>query len=145
VTSLAFSTIPSGAAVANAVNNPLSVLGGNLGPMSKSAFEGAGKNIIPSNAAKQIVNADRTGTALRKSDPAHRAASYLSEKQLAAGKTFNITGGDGVQRTLLQTPGSLNGKSGAYEYMLEPNGMVSHQRFIEKGIITGKPNQVVKP
>lgn len=91
------------------------------------------------------MNAERTGTALIKSDPTHRAASYLTEKQLAAGKTFPLQGGDGVQRTLLQTPGGFNGKSGIYEYIFEPNGMVSHQRFIGKGIITGTPNQVVKP
>jgi hypothetical protein len=46
MTVMAFSTIPSGAAVAKAVNNPLSVLGSNLGPMSKGAFEDSGKTGI---------------------------------------------------------------------------------------------------
>ena len=97
----------------------------------------------PSEAAGKIVKADRTGTGLVKTDSSHRAASYLSQEQLATGKTFNIPGGDGVQRTLLQTTGELTGKVGIYEYILGPNGMVSHQRFIKGGIINGVPNQVV--
>ena len=99
----------------------------------------------PAAAAKIITNADRSSTALSKSDPGHRAASYLSEAQLAKGTTFNITGGDGVQRTLLQVNGGLNGKNGIFEYIIDANGTISHQRFIEGGIINGVPNQKVKP
>jgi filamentous hemagglutinin len=114
--------------------------------MANGAFDetqGAGKTMSPSEAAGKIVNAERTGTALEKSDPSHRAASYLTQEQLSAGKTYNITGGDGAQRTLLQTAGELNGKTGIYEYILDPNGTVTHQRFIENGVFTGSPNQVV--
>ena|GEM_PF-821553 len=97
------------------------------------------------SAAKIITNADRSSTALSKSDPGHRAASFLSEAELAKGTAFNITGGDGVQRNLLQVNGGLNGKNGIYEYIIDSNGTVSHQRFIEGGIINGVPNQKVKP
>ncbi|WP_458646400.1 MafB family polymorphic toxin [Neisseria gonorrhoeae] len=93
--------------------------------------------------AENIIAADRIGSGL-KADTSHRAASFLSQEQLGAGRTFSITGGDGIQRTLLQTKGSLNGQSGIYEYILDSNNKVTHQRFIKGGEITGQPNQRVK-
>lgn len=107
--------------------------------------EGAGKAMSSSEAAGKIVTAERIGTAAAKSDPGHRAASFLSQEQLAKGQTFVTTGGDRVNRTLLQVTGEMNGKTGIFEYILTPQGQVSHQRFISGGVINGVPNQVVKP
>ncbi|MVP02567.1 hypothetical protein [Paenibacillus lutrae] len=112
-----------------------------LAALSGGGAKGISNVMSSSQAAKKIINAERTGTALNKSDPGHRAASFLSQSQLSKGSTFNITGGDGVQRTLLQVRGELDRKSGIYEYILQLNGTVSHQRFIEGGIINGIPNQ----
>src|SRR5713101_4395792 len=77
--------------------------------------------------AKEFLNAERMGNALNKADAAHRAASFLTQEELQAGKTFLFKGGDGVERTLLQVEGpALNGQSGIYEYILDPSGKVTH-------------------
>jgi RHS repeat-associated protein len=94
--------------------------------------------------AQQILQADRSGTALVKSDAGHRAASFASEDQLAAGTVFDIVGGDGVSRTLLQAPGNSNGRDGIFEFLLDADGTVSHQRFIRGGEVNGIINQVVR-
>ena len=91
-------------------------------------------------AADEILNANRIGTALS-DDPAHRAASFLSREQLEAGQVFTFRGGDGVQRTLLQTQGGFNSQTGIYEYIIEGSD-ITHQRFIDGGRITGFPNQI---
>ncbi|PLR80024.1 hypothetical protein CVD23_21615 [Bacillus sp. V33-4] len=109
----------------------------NNGAKNVAQFE----KLRASLAADEIMNAERIGTALTKNDKAHRAASFLTKEQLAAGRVFNIKGGDGAQYTLLQTKGGFNGKSGIFEYMLTPSGKVSHQRFISGEKITGFPNQ----
>jgi len=101
-----------------------------------AASGGGGGPKSPSEAARIIINAERTGSAL-KPDLYHRAPSYLSESQLAQGETFLIVGGDGTPRTLLQVRGELNGRAGVFEFLLEPNGTVSHQLFKPGRIIDG--------
>lgn len=93
-------------------------------------------------AADEVFHADRIGSAL-KADPLHRAASYLSQEQLAQGRVYSLTGGDTKPYTLLQTQGQLNNIEEIFEYVLNPIGQVTHQRFIPGGIYTGFANQVV--
>ena len=46
------------------------------------------------------------------------------------GKTTLITGGDGIIRTKVEIPGSYDGKSGIFEYIIEPDGItVNHRLF----------------
>jgi hypothetical protein len=97
--------------------------------------EKTSKALNPSEVANNIANAERTGSAL-KGDIYHRAASYLSESQLSKGTVYNL----GNNNTLLQVKGTLNGKKGVFEYILNKYGQVTHQLFKEGGIINGIPN-----
>ncbi|HVZ38835.1 MAG TPA: thrombospondin type 3 repeat-containing protein [Candidatus Kapabacteria bacterium] len=104
----------------------------------------SGPTVPIGEAADRILVADRINAAL-KADIFHHAPSFLSKEQLEAGTLFNLTGGDGIKRLLLQTEGEMNGKSGIFEYILDPNDVITHQRFIPGGRITGVPNQKVVP
>ncbi|ELY7393651.1 hemagglutinin repeat-containing protein [Cronobacter universalis] len=96
-----------------------------------------------SQVAEQVLTYNRTGSGL-KPDPSHRGASFLSKEQLESGRVFTLVGGDGVKRTLLQTNGSFDGKNGIFEYIVDPSGSVTHQRFISGGTVNGIPNQRAK-
>jgi RHS repeat-associated protein len=85
--------------------------------------------------SKKIINAERVGSGL-KSDPYHRAASYLSESQLSKGTVFDLRNGT----TLLQVKGNVNGNAGIFEYILNNKGQVTHQLFKSGGVINGIPN-----
>ncbi|MCP3660452.1 MAG: hypothetical protein GY830_09165 [Bacteroidetes bacterium] len=108
--------------------------------IKKNAKKNIKPNLNPINTAK------KTSTAAYKSlnvkDTNHfftnivdNYASYASE--------YKIKGGDGIIRTLYQIEGSLRNKSGIFEWIVH-DGKMSHRRFIPKGKITGKPNQIIK-
>lgn len=56
---------------------------------------------------------------------------------------FGIKGGDGVVRDLYQIGGSLRGKEGIFEWVVDGANVV-HRRFIPNGVINGIPNQIVR-
>ena len=116
------------------------VSGGTVRAVAKNVPTSAFKLMSASDAAKIITTAERTGTALSKTDTFHRSASFLTQKQLAAGQVFTIKNSKGVNQTLLQVNGTLNGKKGVFEYIITPDGKVSHQLFKAGGTITGKAN-----
>ena len=81
--------------------------------------------------AGKIANAERVGTALKKNDTYHRAGSFLTEAQLSKGHAYYIIGGDGIRRIFFQVRGTVNGGHGIFEFILQPDGTVSHQLFTE--------------
>ena len=85
-----------------------------------------------------IVKAKRVGSA-KKIDEYHNFSNIVDNYANNA-KKFKLKGGDGKTRTLYQVKGSLNGKDGVFEWILDKNKGVTHRRFIEGGKITGKPN-----
>jgi RHS repeat-associated protein len=97
---------------------------------------------VAAEAGTPLSRVDRAGSAL-KDDPFHRSVSWVVDNPAA--QRFSVTGGDGVQRQLYQLPGEVNGKPGVFEWMVGRSGsnpVITHQRFIPGGGVTGSPNQV---
>ena len=85
-----------------------------------------------------VLDSPRSGSAL-KEDMQH-AFNNLVDNYAGQAKKFKIVGGDGRTRDLYQIDGSLNGKKGIFEWIVDPIIGVTHRRFIEGVEITGKPN-----
>ncbi|WP_413623811.1 hemagglutinin repeat-containing protein [Luteibacter sp. Lutesp34] len=92
-------------------------------------------------AADEIKNADPVGSAL-KDDPLHRAPSFVVDEIPDKGRVFTIQGGDKQMYNLTQMEGVVNGQPGIFEWIVNANGELTHQRFIPGGQITGTPNQI---
>jgi RHS repeat-associated protein len=76
-------------------------------------------------------------------DTRHFFSAIVDNSMVYASK-FTIKGGDNIYRSLYQIEGSLNGKSGVFEWIVEVGGSCTHRNFISGGKITGFPNQIVK-
>ena len=104
---------------------------------AENAIKGGSKSIDINNPVLDNV---RTGSAF-KEDSLH-AFNDIIDNYAGDATKFSLVGGDGVERQLYQIEGSLNGKKGIFEWIIDPDVTkgVTHRRFIEGVGITGKPN-----
>ncbi|MFN7148150.1 MAG: RHS repeat-associated core domain-containing protein [Microthrixaceae bacterium] len=93
----------------------------------------------PSRAAELIRGARPVGSAL-KNDAFTRAPTFVVDDIASNGSVYRIIGGDGVERTLIQSPGQVNGLAGRFEWLVDDLGNLTHQKFIKGGSINGLPN-----
>ena len=116
-------------------------LGPVVGGFAGGALAGAGGIVAAEDGAPAMSQMERVGSGLN-GDLFHRSVSWVVDNPAA--QMFAITGGDGVVRDLYQLPGELNGKPGIYEWIVDRSGsepVITHQRFIPGGSLTGGPNQ----
>ena len=103
--------------------------------------------VAASKVANPLEGLPRVGSAL-KADGQHLIPDIVDNYAAGAQKFTIPTKGPGGQvvRTsdLYQTTGSLNGKDGVFEWIVD-SAQVTHRRFIPGGTVTGFPNQVVRP
>lgn len=92
----------------------------------------------PSEAADLVRGANPVGSAL-KSDVYHRSATWAVDDIASNGSVYRFVGNDGVQRTLIQAPGELNGIAGRFEWIVDGAGNLTHQMFVKGGSINGVP------
>jgi len=75
-----------------------------------------------------------------KTDDYHTAAKTDEAKQLTedTGTAFVLTGqGDGIDKIIVQAPVTEFGQEGIYEYIVTPNGTITHAMFRPGGAVTG--------
>ena len=108
-------------------------MGGGTGGGGFGNTYGSGKTI-----KNQIVESKRSGSALK--TDSHHSFNDIVDNYAGKSQRFEIKGGDKKTRSLYQIEGSLNGKKGIFEWILDPEKGVTHRRFIPNGKITGKPN-----
>jgi len=53
----------------------------------------------------------------------------LIDEQADAANISTITGGDGIDRTKVELPGSINGKEGNFSWIIEPDNKINHRQF----------------
>jgi hypothetical protein len=95
------------------------------------------------NIENPVLGRPRTGSAT-KTDPQHSFPD-MADNYVGDATKFSIPtkGPGGVivrQSDLYQVEGTLNGKPGIFEWIVD-QGQVTHRRFIPDGKITGFPNQ----
>jgi hypothetical protein len=89
-------------------------------------------NQAPSLANNPLANTTYTSKVVgQMAKDAHHGFPLEVDNFGAYGQLSPIKGGDGIQRIFLRIDGSLNGKDGFFEYLLEPNGSVNHRLFKE--------------
>lgn len=107
-----------------------------------------GKRSVATEATSPgLSGVNRMGSAL-KTDAQH-AFPDVVDNFATEGSKFSIPtkgpGGVVVRNSeLFQVEGSLNGKSGVFEWIVD-QGEMTHRRFIPGGKVTGYPNQVPTP
>lgn len=97
-------------------------------------------NAIPTPTQAQRLVAE--GTPVRsalQSDAFHRAPAFVVDDIAENATVFRITGGDGVQRTLVQMPGAVDDVAGRFEWIVDDWGNITHQFFVKGGSINGIP------
>ncbi|MDM5351657.1 hemolysin [Lysinibacillus sphaericus] len=115
------------------------------GPILDGKRVGSGEKV---DKVKPVWGRDEKGKPIIEKEfpyaPKEQGFSDVVDNYSRFSEKFPLVGGDKIERELYQITGSNNGKKGVFEWIVEPNGDVSHRRFIEDGVITGKPNQVPK-
>ncbi|OLP66855.1 Ribonuclease YxiD [Bacillus pumilus] len=115
------------------------------GPIIDGKRVGSGKKV---DEVKPVWGRDEKGKPFIEKEFPHVSKEHgfsdVIDNYSRFAEEFPLVGGDNIKRGLYQITGSNNGKKGVFEWIVEPNGDVSHRRFIENGVITGKPNQILK-
>ena len=94
-------------------------------------------NVVENNERQLIENADRTGTALYRTDTYHRAPSFPPDGEWV---TFNFINNDGELFTAYQINANLDGIDGIFEYIMNSDGIITHQDFVPNVSADGIPH-----
>ncbi len=135
-----------GASVKGAVNNEVTVLSSvftgtydvtfNLTVADFNTYFVTDQNVLvhncnvtkKANPLDGTTFTDKVKRQMNGKDTDHNFPSLVDKKADTA-SVKKITGGDGVERTKVELPGSINGKDGNFSWIIEPDKTINHRQF----------------
>jgi RHS repeat-associated protein len=130
--------VVAAAEIASGIPNPVA---GEL-----NAIKGAVCTAKEAALLNAVNTGKRTGSSAYKSLNINDFEHYFSnivDNYASYATKFPLKGGDGVFRDLYQIQGSLKGRDGIFEWIVDGTN-VTHRRFITNGQLNGIPNQIIK-
>jgi hypothetical protein len=104
------------------------------GPTIKAAKPGLkgflGKLFGKKNPLKGTTRTPKVNKQISNTADQYHSFPESIDDMAGQGTVTKITGGDGVVRTKVELPEAINGKTGKYEWIIEPNNTINHRVFI---------------
>jgi len=82
------------------------------------------------NPLKGIKYTDKVLKQISNTDDLYHAFPSQIDDLARMSDVSKIKGADGVVRDLVKMPGSINGKSGTFQYIIEADRTVNHRLFV---------------
>ena len=102
---------------------------GSQGPYARSPALRMTSNVTKkANPLDGTTFTDKVKRQMNGKDTDHNFPS-LVDQQANAASVKKITGGDGIERTKVELPGSINGKDGNFSWIIEPDKTINHRQF----------------
>ena len=125
------SDVAEGARGAAKKFNPAMLEGaGALGEAAASRAAAAEAGATASNPLAGTTYSAKVQSQMAQPGDLYHGFPSIIDQFAGEGSMSNIVGNDGTTRSLLELPGAVNGKSGNFQWIIEPDNTVNHRLFV---------------